>query len=50
MIVLPPLVVTVGEPVVMPEYFDVGTLSITTPVPPAPPHALYRQQPTQKTE
>tara|TARA_R110002033_G_scaffold157581_1_gene193657 strand:+ start:568 stop:723 length:156 start_codon:yes stop_codon:yes gene_type:complete len=35
-IVLDPDVETVGEPVVVPEYEAVGTLSITTPLPPAP--------------
>jgi hypothetical protein len=37
MIVLEPLVVTVGEPVVVPEYDAVGTDKITTPEPPAKP-------------
>ena len=32
-----PDVVTVGEPVVVPEYNDVGTDNITTPEPPVPP-------------
>ena len=36
-IVLEPLVVTVGEPVVVPEYDAVGTDRITTPEPPVPP-------------
>jgi hypothetical protein len=35
--VLEPEVVIVGEPVVVPEYLDVGTDKITTPEPPAPP-------------
>jgi hypothetical protein len=34
--VLAPEVVTVGDPVVVPEYFEVGTDRITTPEPPAP--------------
>jgi hypothetical protein len=37
MIVLPPLVVTVGAPVVTPLYLLVGTDRITTPLPPVPP-------------
>jgi len=37
MIVSDPLVVTVGEPVTVPVYLDVGTEIITTPLPPAPP-------------
>jgi hypothetical protein len=37
MIVLDPLVVIVGLPVVVPEYDAVGTEIITTPEPPAPP-------------
>lgn len=35
-IVLEPLVVTVGEPVVTPEYSAVGTEMMTTPDPPEP--------------
>jgi hypothetical protein len=35
--VFEPLVVTVGEPVVVEEYLAVGTLNITTPDPPALP-------------
>ena len=31
-----PLVVTVGDPVVVPVYSEVKSLSITTPLPPAP--------------
>jgi hypothetical protein len=34
-IVFAPLVVTVGEPVVVPEYFAVGMDKITMPEPPA---------------
>jgi hypothetical protein len=36
-IVFAPLVVTVGEPVVVPEYLAVGIERITTPEPPAAP-------------
>jgi hypothetical protein len=36
-IVLEPEVVTVGEPVTVPEYDPVGTDRITTPEPPEPP-------------
>ena len=36
-IVSVPSVVTVGFPVVVPLYLDVGILSITTPEPPFPP-------------
>ena len=36
-IVFAPLVVIVGEPVVVPEYLAVGTEIITTPEPPEPP-------------
>ena len=36
-IVFDPLVVTVGEPVVVPVYLAVGTEIITTPDPPAAP-------------
>jgi hypothetical protein len=36
-IVFAPLVVTVGEPVDVFEYEDVGTERINTPLPPAPP-------------
>ena len=36
-IVFVPLVVTVGEPVVVPVYLAVGMDKITTPEPPAPP-------------
>ena len=36
-IVSVPSVVTVGEPVVVPEYRFVSILSITTPEPPAAP-------------
>ena len=32
-----PDVVTVGEPVVVPEYLAVGTLTTTIPEPPFPP-------------
>jgi hypothetical protein len=39
-IVFNPLVVTVGEPVVFPEYPEVGIDRITTPLPPLPPAAL----------
>jgi hypothetical protein len=35
--VLAPDVVTVGLPVVVPEYLVVGTDNITTPEPPFPP-------------
>ena len=31
--------VTVGDPVVVPEYADVGSLRITIPEPPEPPPA-----------
>jgi hypothetical protein len=37
MIVFDPLVVTVGDPVVVPEYDEVGTDRITTPEPPDAP-------------
>ena len=36
MMVLEPLVVIVGDPVVVPEYLAVGTDRITTPDPPFP--------------
>jgi hypothetical protein len=39
-IVSDPLVVTVGEPDVVPEYFAVNILKITTPEPPTPPLVL----------
>ena len=39
-IVSSPSVVTVGEPVVVPEYSDVFNLNITIPEPPEPPSPL----------
>ena len=40
-IVLLPDVVTVGEPVVVPVYDEVGTDNITTPEAPAPPDLVF---------
>ena len=38
--VFDPDVVTVGDPVVVPLYLDVGIERITTPLPPVPPYAV----------
>ena len=44
-IVFAPEVVTVGNPVVVPEYLLVGILNITTPLPPNPTTAISAEAP-----
>ena len=44
-ILLEPLVETVGDPVVVPEYCAVGMDKITTPLPPVPPMVVCQAPP-----